>query len=133
MAKSSGSNSWGPALLRLVVGVVFVAHGWQKIHTGIPKVAGFMGMLKIPAPMASAVVLTAVEFLGGIALILGAGTRWVALMIAFDMSVAILAVHLKNGFFAPTGYEYALTLLVACLSLAVTGGGAASVDSAIGR
>jgi putative oxidoreductase len=133
MANNSNSTSWGPTALRLVVGVVFVAHGWQKIHMGIPAVAGFMGALKIPAPMVSAVVLTAVEFLGGVALILGAGTRWAALLISFDMAVAILAVHLKNGFFMPTGYEYALTLLLACVSLALSGGGAASVDSALGR
>jgi putative oxidoreductase len=130
---NASSSAWGPTVLRLVVGIVFVAHGWQKIHMGVHTVAGFMGNIGIPAPTVSAAVLIAVEFLGGIALILGLGTRWVALLLAFDMVVAILAVHLKNGFFLPTGYEFALTLLVASISLALTGGGTASVDSALGR
>jgi putative oxidoreductase len=115
------------------VGIVFVAHGWQKVHMGVHGVAGFLGAIGIPAPSVSAAVLIAVEFLGGIALILGLGTRWVSLLLAFDMMVAILAVHLKNGFFLPTGYEFALTLLAASISLALTGGGNGSMDSAIGR
>lgn len=133
MNNNSSLSSWGPSVLRFVVGVVFLAHGWQKVHMGVHGVAGFLGMLGIPAPSLSAVVLIAVELLGGIALILGVGTRWVALLIAFDMVVAILAVHLKNGFFMPTGYEFALTLLMASISLALTGGGPASVDSALGK
>jgi putative oxidoreductase len=133
MNNESSLSSWGPTVLRLGVGIVFVAHGWQKVHMGVHGVAGFLGALGIPAPSVSAAVLIAVEFLGGIALILGLGTRWVSLLLAFDMMVAILAVHLKNGFFLPTGYEFALTLLAASISLALTGGGNGSMDSAIGR
>ena len=134
MNNNASLNSWGPTVLRVVVGIVFLAHGWQKIsHMGIHGVAGFLGMLGIPIPAVSAAVLIAVEFLGGIALILGLGTRWVSLLIAFDMLVAILAVHMKNGFFMPQGFEYPLTLLAASISLALTGGGAASLDSALIR
>jgi putative oxidoreductase len=98
---------------------------------GVHGVAGFLGMSGIPVPTISAAVLIAVELLGGIALILGIGTRWVAVLLAFDMVVAILAVHLKNGFFMPHGYEYPLTLLAASISLALTGGGRASLDSSL--
>lgn len=131
MNNNPSLSSWGPTVLRVVVGIVFVAHGWQKIHMGVHGVAGFLGMIGVPIPSVSAAVLIAVEFLGGIALILGLGTRWVSLLIAFDMLVAILAVHMKNGFFNPQGFEYPLTLLAASISLALTGGGAASLDSAL--
>jgi putative oxidoreductase len=133
MNNNSGLGSWGPTVLRFIVGVVFLAHGWQKVHMGVHGVAGFLGMMGIPVPTISAAVLITVELLGGIALILGLGTRWVAMLLAFDMVVAILAVHLKNGFFMPQGYEYALTLLAASISLGLTGGGTASVDSALGK
>ena len=131
MNNNASLSSWGPTVLRFIVGVVFLAHGWQKVHMGVHGVAGFLGMSGIPVPTISAVVLIAVELLGGIALILGIGTRWVAVLLAFDMVVAILAVHLKNGFFMPHGYEYPLTLLAASISLALTGGGRASLDSSL--
>jgi putative oxidoreductase len=133
MNNNASLSSWGPTVLRFIVGVVFLAHGWQKVHMGVHGVAGFLGMSGIPVPTISAAVLIAVELLGGIALILGIGTRWVAVLLAFDMVVAILAVHLKNGFFMPHGYEYPLTLLAASISLALTGGGRASLDSSLGR
>lgn len=131
MNNNASLSSWGPTVLRFIVGVVFLAHGWQKVHMGVHGVAGFLGMSGIPVPTISAAVLIAVELLGGIALILGIGTRWVAVLLAFDMVVAILAVHLKNGFFMPHGYEYPLTLLAASISLALTGGGRASLDSSL--
>jgi putative oxidoreductase len=134
MDNNSSLSSWGLTVLRVVVGIVFLAHGWQKIsQMGVHGVAGFLGMLGIPLPAVSAAVLIAVELLGGIALILGLGTRWASLLIAFDMLVAILAVHLKHGFFMPQGFEYALTLLAASIALALAGGGAASLDSALRR
>jgi putative oxidoreductase len=87
----------------------------------------------IPLPGISAAVVTLVEFFGGIALILGVATRLAALAIAIDMTVAILLVHFKNGFFMPTGYEYALTLLSANICLMLTGAGVYSVDGLFGK
>jgi putative oxidoreductase len=76
-------------------------------------------------------VLTLVELFGGAALIFGVATRLTALMLAVDMLVAIIKVHLKNGFFLPGGFEFALTLLAANLCLLLVGAGAASVDGAL--
>lgn len=122
-------QGWGITLLRVVVGIVFLMHGGQKLFVlGFGAVAGFLGQLGIPAPMLAAVVVTAVEFLGGLALLLGLCARWAAIPLAINMLVAILTVHLRAGFFLPDGYEFALTLLAANVALALLGSGEASVD-----
>ena len=128
----SNSNRWGPTLVRAVIGVVFLMHGGQKLFVwGFHGVASYLSHIGVPLPAVSAVVVTLVEFLGGAALLLGLLTRWVALLLAVDMVVAILTVKLKGGFFAPQGFEYELTLLITSLSLAFSGGGRASIDSLI--
>lgn len=126
-------QAWGLTLLRVVVGVVFLMHGGQKFQMGFGQVAGFLGSLGIPAPNLAAIVLTLVEFAGGVALLLGLLTRLVAFLLAIDMAVAIVTVKLKGGFFAPNGFEYDLTLLAACLALALAGGGAACLERRILR
>jgi putative oxidoreductase len=126
---NSNLQSWGIALLRIMVGVVFLMHGRQKLFVmGFHGVAGFFGHVGVPFPAFFAVVITLLEFLGGAALILGLLTRWIAPLLACDMLVAVLAVKLKGGFMGGGGFEFELTLLVACLSLVLTGGGAPSLD-----
>ena len=121
-------QSWGLAVLRVVVGIVFAVHGYQKLFTlGIHGVAGMLGQMGIPLAGFFAVVVTLVEFVGGILLILGVFTRIAAAFIACDMIVAILAVHLKNGFFNPRGFEFPLTLLASAICLMLAGGGALSL------
>ncbi len=120
---------WGITVIRMVVGIVFLMHGGQKLFLlGFGGVAAFLGQLGVPAPMLAGVVVTMVEFLGGLALFLGLFTRWVAIPLAIDMAMAILTVHLPNGFFLPEGFEYPLTLLAANVALAFLGSGEASVD-----
>ena len=125
---NSGLQSYGLTVLRVVVGIVFLLHGYQKLFKfGFHGVAGMLGHLGIPLPAFFAVVVTLVEFVGGILLITGVATRIAAGLIAIDMIVAILAVHLKNGFFNPNGFEFPLTLLAATICLAIAGGGAFSL------
>ena len=127
-------QGWGITALRVVVGIVFLAHGGQKLFVwGFGGVAGFLGQVGIPAPMLAAVVVTLVEFLGGLALLLGLFTRWAAIPLAINMAVAILTVHLRAGFFLPNGYEFALTLLAANVALILLGSGEASLDSLLGK
>ena len=122
-------ESWGITILRVVVGIVFLAHGGQKLFVwGFGNVAGFFAQVGIPAPMLTAVVVTMVEFLGGLALLLGLFTRWAAIPLAVNMLGAFLTVHAKGGFFLPNGFEFVLTLLAANVALGFLGSGAASVD-----
>jgi putative oxidoreductase len=121
-------QSLGLAVLRIVAGIVFFAHGYQKVFTfGLHGVAGMFGHMGIPLPAASALVIMLVEFVGGILLITGLATRLPAALLAIEMLVAILAVHIKHGFFNPMGVEFPLTMLAVCICLALSGGGAASL------
>jgi putative oxidoreductase len=128
------NSSWGLTILRVIVGIVFLVHGGQKLFiNGFGGVAGYLGHVGIPFPAFFAVGVSLVEFLGGAALLLGLATRWAALALAVDMLVAVLMVKLKGGFFAPAGVEYELTLVAACVCLALAGPGAASVESVFAR
>src|SRR5215203_4054473 len=111
-------QGWGFTVLRLIVGIVFVVHGGQKLLVmGFGGVAGFFGSLGVPAPGLFAVLVTLVEVLGGLALIVGLLTRLAAILLALDMLVAILTVHLPNGLFASEGgYEFPLVLLASCVA-----------------
>jgi putative oxidoreductase len=124
---------WGITLLRVIIGVIFLMHGWQKLTAfGVNGVTGMFANLGIPLPNVFAIIVIAVELVGGAMLIIGLGTRWAALLNGFDMVVAILLVHLRNGFFSPKGIEHPLSLLAACLCLVLAGPGAGSVDEVIG-
>lgn len=124
----------GLALLRVIVGLVFLAHGYQKLFVwGIGGVTGAFTQMGIPAPHLSAYLATFAELFGGIALLLGLFTRLAAIPVAFTMLVAILQVHLQGGFYAPKGLEYPLTLLAANIALVIAGGGAFALDKVIAK
>jgi putative oxidoreductase len=127
-------QQYGIAILRIIVGIIFIMHGSQKLFTyGYQGVVGSMGQMGIPAPEVAAVLIMATEFIGGILLLLGLFTRLAAIPIAFAMLVAIVQVHLKNGFFAGGGgYEFPLTLAVAAIALVLTGSGAWAIDNVLG-
>jgi putative oxidoreductase len=105
-------------------------HGWQKFAGGLDGVTGFLGTLGFPAPAVFAVLLIAAEVIGGALLILGLFTHWVAKILAVVALIALLTAHVTKGFFVSEGgYEFALLLFAACVSVAITGAGRWSLDS----
>ena len=126
--------AWGMLPLRIVVGLVFLMHGGQKLFVfGLGGTADIMGKLGLPLPLVCAVIVIAVELLGGLAILLGAFTRLAGALLAFEMIVAILVARLHGGFFAPYGYEFELTLLGASLTFAATGPGRMAIEESWGR
>jgi putative oxidoreductase len=122
------------AVIRIVAGIIFMAHGYQKFFMmGIDGVTGFFTQLGIPLPGIMAIVIATLELAGGLALLLGVFARFVAVPLAFDILGAIVTVHIKNGFFVPTGVEFVLLLLSAAVAIAVAGPGAFSIDAATTR
>ena len=119
-------------ILRIVAGVIFMAHGYQKFFTmGITGVTGFFDQLGIPLAGIMAIVIATLEFVGGFALLTGFFARFVAVPLALDMAGAIFFFHAKNGFFVPAGVEFVMLLMAAAIAVAIAGPGKFSVDSVL--
>lgn len=124
----------GLTILRIVAGIVFFMHGWQKIQMGHDAVTGFFGGMGIPAPSLMAWLVTLLETGGAVLMILGALTRLVAPLFAIDMIAALFTVHISKGFFASEGgIELVLLLAAVAVTLAIAGPGAPSVDAFLAR
>jgi putative oxidoreductase len=139
----STSGDLSLTILRVVLGVVFFAHGAQKMlgwfgGYGFHGTMGFFEHMGMPAPVALLVICT--EFFGGLGLIVGLFTRIAALGIAVEMIGAIFMVHLPNGFFMNwfgnqkgEGFEYHLLAIAMGAALLLRGAGAFSLDHTLSK
>lgn len=127
----------GLLIIRLVVGLIFAAHGAQKLFGwfggyGPKGTGGWMESIGIKPGVAAAVMAGLVEFVGGIAFAAGLITPVVAVLLALTMVVAMIKVHGSNGFWATAnGVELNVILMALLIGVAFTGAGAYSIDALI--
>ncbi len=123
--------------LRLPVGIIFMAHGAQKLFGwfggyGLEGTGQWMASIGIEPGILMAFLAGGAEFFGGLFILLGLLTRPSAVVLAFTMIVAIVSVHLSNGLFmSNNGYEFGLALLAASVSLAFSGSGRVALDKVL--
>ncbi|WP_439862201.1 DoxX family protein [Pseudomonas sp. MBLB4136] len=125
---------YGLTVLRVIAGLTFAAHGAQKLFGwfggyGLDGVAQWMESIGLAPGYLMALLAGSAEFFGGLALIFGLLARPAAAVLAVTMLVAIVGVHLANGFFmANNGYEFGLALLAISVAVLVEGAGKLSLD-----
>ncbi|OCW96694.1 DoxX family protein [Alishewanella sp. HH-ZS] len=130
---------WDALALRVPVGIIFAAHGAQKLFGwfggyGLEGTGAWMDSIGLSPGVLMAFLAGATEFFGGLALILGLLTRPAAAALAFAMLIAIFSVHFENGLFmSNNGYEFGLALLAASVSLLFSGAGKISLDRWLSR
>jgi putative oxidoreductase len=135
----STDEGTGALALRVPIGIIFAAHGAQKLFGafggyGLEGTGEFFASIGLNPGYLMALLAGAAEFFGGLALIVGLLVRPAAAVLSFAMVVAIAAVHLDKGFFmSGNGIEFALALLAASLSLVFSGAGRASLDRVLAR
>jgi putative oxidoreductase len=133
---------YGPTVLRVTLGIVFVAHGAQKLFGvwgggGPAGTAAFFQQLGLSPAYLLALFVGLVEFIGGLCLMAGAYTMIAAAVLLANMLVAVWKVHLANGFFlnwtmtpgVGHGYEFNLVIVGGLTCLILSGPGAFSVDA----
>ncbi len=133
------SNSFAPLALRVPAGIIFMAHGAQKLFGafggyGLEGTGQWMASIGLEPGYLMALLAGSGEFFGGLAILIGLLVRPAAAVLAFAMLVAIFAVHIGNGLFmSNNGYEFGLALLAISVSLLISGGGALSADRVLSR
>jgi putative oxidoreductase len=132
-----GAAGYAPLVVRVLVGVIMVAHGWQKLQAGPSSFGQALAMLGVPFPILMAYVVTFVELIGGGLLIVGLLSRLAALLLTLDLVVAIILVKVNIGLLSPpdgsgVGAELELALIAGLLVVVLAGPGRGSVDQVLG-
>ena len=134
MANIYRFRQWSLTLLRVALGFIFAYHGYMKLLVpgGFKGTIAFFTAIGIPLPIYSALIVSIVEFAGGIFLIAGFLAKWTSMLIMIDMLVALFKVHIRNGFLiANGGFEFAAALIVALLVILLNGPGSLSLDRVV--
>lgn len=131
-----------PLFLRIVIGFGAMQHGWAKLSRGPAGFEKLLIYLNIPLHHLASLAVPYIELLCGLAILLGAFTRWVSVPLICTMLVAMFTIHINYGFssiktigltangplFGPPGYEINLLYIAGLISLMLTGAGMLSVD-----
>ena len=136
----------GLSIIRILVGIIFMAHGAQKLFgmfggyglegTGqwMESIGQWMESIGLAPGYLMALLSGSAEFFGGLALVLGLLARPAALALSVTLIVAIFSVHIGNGLFmSNNGYEFALALLAGTVAVMIEGAGRFSLDRLIAR
>jgi len=130
---------FGLTVVRILVGIIFVAHGSQKLFGafggyGLEGTGQYMASLGLTPGYLMALLSGSAEFFGGLGLVVGLLARPAAVVLAATLVVAIFSVHISHGLFmANNGYEFALALLGGVIAVLIEGAGKFSLDSKIGN
>ncbi|QUM77069.1 DoxX family protein [Moritella sp. 24] len=133
----TSDNNFSALPLRLIAGIIFAAHGGQKLFAwfggyGLEGTGQWMESIGLAPGYLMALMAGSAEFFGGILLIIGLLTRPTAFVLAVTMLVAIFSTHINNGLFmSNNGYEFALSLLAITIALVFQGSGKLAIDNTI--
>ena len=122
-------------IVRIVFGAFLAAHGVNKLRGGLASTAGWFASIGMRRPRAQAVTAAATEIAAGLMLALGFLTPLACAAIVGTMTVAVVTVHWRVGFFIflpGGGWEYCASIAAAATAVSVAGPGAVSVDNALG-
>ncbi|KXK71956.1 DoxX family protein [Pseudomonas monteilii] len=129
----------GLSVIRILVGIIFIAHGAQKLFGmfggyGLEGTGQWMESIGLAPGYLMALLSGSAEFFGGLELVIGLLARPAALVLAVTLVVAILSVHIGNGLFmSNNGYEFGLALLAGTVAVLIEGAGRFSLDRLIAR
>lgn len=135
----TSNASLSPLALRIPIGIIFIAHGAQKLFGwfggyGLDGTGSWMESIGLGPGFLMALLAGSAEFFGGLFILIGLLTRPTSIVLAFTMLVAIFSVHVANGLFmSNNGYEFGLALLAASLSLALSGAGKLALDNTLAK
>ena len=143
LANREKLKEWSPVILRLIIGIGFMAHGWAKFERGPDKFAALLSWMHVPFPHLMAWVVTLLELLGGFAMFVGAFVMLISIPLIAIHIVAIIGIHWKFGFssvhtigltqsgpqFGPPGFEINLLYIAGIVAILLSGeSGAWSID-----
>lgn len=140
-------NNWGAFILRIIVGIGFLSHGYAKLSKGPEGFTKLLHYVGVPAPGLMAWMAIISEVVGGIALILGVFVSIMSVPLIITMLTALFTIHYKFGYssiktigldengpkFGPPGYEINLLYIGALVMLIVAGAGKFSIDSMMAK
>ncbi|MEX2529673.1 MAG: DoxX family protein [Gemmatimonadota bacterium] len=137
MREASRAPDTGLFILRAVMGVILLTHGWPKLMNGAAGTAEFFGMLGVPLPMITAWLITLLEVFGGLALIVGLAVPLVSLLFIVHMAAGIFLVHMSEGWFVvgpgTGGAEFNVLLIAGFFALILAGSGKPALDALFAR